>query len=141
MDIDLNSILPPLLGGLGALLLVVLIVAAVQIVRILRQFTQTSESITRMTEAAEKEMTPVISGMASSTQSISSLIARVDRVASLFLVKLELLGSGADQVRDTATRVMKDPVHEIQSWIAGVKRGVDVFLGTRGKNGGGDSHG
>ena len=136
MVIEWRTVMVQALLALGVLLLTVVVVAAVQLVLILRKMLRTADSVARMADMTERELTPMLHGVSRSTESISKILGRLDKVASVFLVKFDVMAEGAEHVKGQASRFMKSPISEVQSWVAGIRRGLEVFVASRGRNGG-----
>ena len=135
------ELLTQIMMGLGVALLVLLVIGAFQLVMIMRKLFHTAESVASMAETAERELTPTLQGVSHSTQSISQLLSRIDRVAGMFMTRIEIVAEGTEVVKDQASRFIHSPVEEVQTWIAGLRKGIEVFLASKGRNGGGESDG
>ena len=94
--------------------------------------------VDKMINEFHGEFKPLIKDFSGITATVNSFLARLDRIAGLFLGKFDMMAQGSEKAMSYLQKVMQNPKVEISSIGAGIKKGIEVLFRSKGENDGKD---
>ena len=90
----------------------------------------------KMVNEFHGEFKPLIKDFSGITGTVNGFLARLDRIAGLFLGKLDMMAQGSEKAISFVQKVMENPRVELTSMGAGLKKGLEVLFRSKGEKDG-----
>jgi hypothetical protein len=134
-----NSMNMPLIISLCIIVVTASVVALIlYTLMILVDVRKMLKPVDKMINEFHGEFKPLIKDFSGITSTVNSFLARLDRIAGLFLGKLDMMAQGSEKAMSYLQKVMQNPKVEISSIGAGIKKGIEVLFKTKGEKDGKD---